>query len=123
MKDKETTLHSLGILKRYARTTADNYKAGRDRTEQLILAMVNELTSEHRNPCPVQFYSDINTGTNILQVYKSFSHLMLCFFYKYARILLKVHSQVYFTILYSAGSKFQTLLLVNISVLCRLNMN
>ena len=48
---------------------------------------------------------------------------MLCFFYKYARILLKVHSQVYFTILYSAGSKFQTLLLVNISVLCRLNMN
>lgn len=65
----------------------------------------------------------LSTGTNILQVYNSFSHLMLCFFYKYARILLKVHSQVYFTILYSAGSKFQTLLLVNISVLCRLNMN
>lgn len=74
--------------------------------------MINELTSEHRNPCPVQFYSDINTGTNILQVHNSFSHLMLCFFYKYARILLKV--------LYSAA----TLLLVNISISSlRLKMN
>lgn len=44
LKDKETTLHSLGI-KRYARTTAHNYKARSDKTEQLILAIVNEVTS------------------------------------------------------------------------------